>query len=394
MHVFFGKLHRFSVCFLTVWVSLVLVTPFPVTASGQTTVIAAEESAGVLLARFHKKFKPKPPKPPPPPKIKIPVPPVLNLSVSNAKDVLRRARFKPLIERRKVRTKWRIKHNTVARQHPKAGDLVNTGTRVKLTLYRYKKAAASKKRRPSFPDVVVTPSPAGPIPVPFPNLPPVKKPRAGKPPAAGRKFDIRLVVRAAAARKLPQGMSARDRAALRRVVRDLKAGRGIAANAAWQGFSRSYFSKRTARNVNALIQWVLRESYLEQNKDLAFYADKVRFYNEQKKALRNHLAKLRGKARKLRGRGTVSVRPILLRPRFQKGKDAVGRQRRKTMTKTQLAAVIKDMQRKLSSVGDDGQLANIDLQNMLQKQQQILQTISNVAKMLHETAMAIIRKIG
>jgi hypothetical protein len=31
---------------------------------------------------------------------------------------------------------------------------------------------------------------------------------------------------------------------------------------------------------------------------------------------------------------------------------------------------------------------------MLQKSQRILQTISNVSKMLHDTAMAIIRKIG
>ncbi len=49
---------------------------------------------------------------------------------------------------------------------------------------------------------------------------------------------------------------------------------------------------------------------------------------------------------------------------------------------------------KLSSVGDDTQLATIDLQNMLQKQQQSLDAISIESKMLHDTAMAVIRKIG
>ena len=49
---------------------------------------------------------------------------------------------------------------------------------------------------------------------------------------------------------------------------------------------------------------------------------------------------------------------------------------------------------KLASVGDDAQLANIDLQNTLQQQQQTLQTLSSVSKMLHDTAMATIRKIG
>jgi hypothetical protein len=52
------------------------------------------------------------------------------------------------------------------------------------------------------------------------------------------------------------------------------------------------------------------------------------------------------------------------------------------------------LEEKLSTVGDDAQLANIDLQNVLQRQQQTLQTMSNVSKMMHDTAMAVIRKIG
>ena len=48
----------------------------------------------------------------------------------------------------------------------------------------------------------------------------------------------------------------------------------------------------------------------------------------------------------------------------------------------------------VNTIGDDAQLANIDLQNMLQKQQQTLQMMSNISKMLHDTAVAIIRKIG
>ena len=42
---------------------------------------------------------------------------------------------------------------------------------------------------------------------------------------------------------------------------------------------------------------------------------------------------------------------------------------------------------------NDAQLANIDLQ-LQRQQQQTLQTMSNVSKALHDTAMAIIRKIG
>jgi len=45
-------------------------------------------------------------------------------------------------------------------------------------------------------------------------------------------------------------------------------------------------------------------------------------------------------------------------------------------------------------LGEDSELANIDLQNSLQKQQQTLQTMSNVMKSHHDTAMLIIRKAG
>ncbi|MFX1262130.1 MAG: zinc-ribbon domain-containing protein [Promethearchaeota archaeon] len=60
----------------------------------------------------------------------------------------------------------------------------------------------------------------------------------------------------------------------------------------------------------------------------------------------------------------------------------------------ELDARIKDWEGKLSEMGEDSQLANIDLQNAMQKQQQTMQMISNISKVLHDTAMAVIRKIG
>ena len=42
----------------------------------------------------------------------------------------------------------------------------------------------------------------------------------------------------------------------------------------------------------------------------------------------------------------------------------------------------------------ESELDEVDLQNMLQKQQQTIQMMSNISKVLHDTAMAIIRKIG
>lgn len=66
----------------------------------------------------------------------------------------------------------------------------------------------------------------------------------------------------------------------------------------------------------------------------------------------------------------------------------------KAASKAQLENFLTELEQQLSTVGDDAQLANIDMQNCLQKQQQTMQTMSNVSKMLHDTAMAIIRKVG
>lgn len=46
----------------------------------------------------------------------------------------------------------------------------------------------------------------------------------------------------------------------------------------------------------------------------------------------------------------------------------------------------------LQSVGDDAQLANIDLQNILQQQQQAMQMMTQISKDLNETSMAVIRE--
>jgi hypothetical protein len=60
----------------------------------------------------------------------------------------------------------------------------------------------------------------------------------------------------------------------------------------------------------------------------------------------------------------------------------------------QLRRDVQSTADKLNSVGDDAQLANVDLQNVLQKQQQTLQMMSNISKMLYDTATSVIRKMG
>jgi septal ring factor EnvC (AmiA/AmiB activator) len=47
----------------------------------------------------------------------------------------------------------------------------------------------------------------------------------------------------------------------------------------------------------------------------------------------------------------------------------------------------------LNSVGDDAQLANVEMQNIVQKQQQMLQMLSNISKNLHDTIRAVVNNL-
>ena len=111
------------------------------------------------------------------------------------------------------------------------------------------------------------------------------------------------------------------------------------------------------KDINESVQWVLRESYLSNTEDLRSFAEKVKFFNEVKKQVRDELHRAR---------------------------EALG----------EVDSHIKGLEDKLNSVGDDAQLANVDLQNMLHKQQQTLQMMSNISKQVHDTALSLIRKIG
>lgn len=125
----------------------------------------------------------------------------------------------------------------------------------------------------------------------------------------------------------------------------------------WENYITDLVTHGGKIDVEELVQSVLSQSYLQTNNDLQTYAKKVKFYTEIRDQIRSEIKRLRD-------------------------------------LENDIDCQIKRFEEKLDSVGDDAQLANVDLQNMLQKQQQTLQMMSNISKLLHDTAMAIIRKIG
>ena len=74
----------------------------------------------------------------------------------------------------------------------------------------------------------------------------------------------------------------------------------------------------------------------------------------------------------------------------QKLKRDVGSTRKATEN---LLIELKALERKLLTVQDDNQLLNMDLQQKMQKQSQILQTMSNLMKHMRDTQNSVIRNM-
>ena len=176
----------------------------------------------------------------------------------------------------------------------------------------------------------------------------------------------------------------------------------------------------TATDIGALIQMVMREAYRQNQEDLRLFADKVRQVNKQKKAMREYLARLRGfRAEALRRAREAKIDPCNLDEEAEAALarlfDELAIHREAPDEETALIgyelcipervppagtasfgdldAALTAFEGKLQSIGDDAQLANLDLQMALQKVQQAIQTLSSISKVQHDTVMAIIRNL-
>ena len=157
----------------------------------------------------------------------------------------------------------------------------------------------------------------------------------------------------------------------------------------WADFLTEKQLKDSA-DVYALVQHTMREAYLENLEGLRSYAEKVRHFNKIKRRIREELA--RAALTGALAENETLITPYQITDIIINEVSVCGSGNLRT--REELEEYISCLEEHLSSVGDDSQLANIELQNILQKQQQTLQMMSNIAKMLHDTNMAIIRKIG
>jgi hypothetical protein len=143
-------------------------------------------------------------------------------------------------------------------------------------------------------------------------------------------------------------------------------------------------------DINALVQSVVKECYLQQTEDLKQYQEKVQYFNETKKKIRDEQDKVR-KATITPGSAPLRKMNITV----GKGTPTIIFPQNAGMVETEQERqdYVRYLEDKLNAVGHDAQLANIDLQNVLQKQSQFVEMLSQISKLLNESAMDVIRNM-
>ena len=107
-------------------------------------------------------------------------------------------------------------------------------------------------------------------------------------------------------------------------------------------------------DILELIMYVFKEAINDTSADLQYYMDRLKFHNELSEQMDEYMKKIN---------------------------DAY-------------QDYIASQEEHLSKIKGEGQLAYIDWQKALQKQQQVLQAMPDVSEKLHDSAVAVIKKNG
>jgi hypothetical protein len=199
----------------------------------------------------------------------------------------------------------------------------------------------------------------------------------------------------------PPGLTRAGNAGLRRVSERLRHKDRAAAEREWadvvESAARRDDKHKDWINLAPFSHYVLHQAYLEPVDDLRDRAEKVRFYNEQKRVANEQRVRLETAQRELNrsatSRRSVTVRSLTLADEYKPGQRAVTLGPEEPVT---VESVVEDLQKIVvlcNTAEENEQQANLDLQNALQKQQQTFQMMSNVSKMMHDTAKAIIQNM-
>jgi hypothetical protein len=147
-------------------------------------------------------------------------------------------------------------------------------------------------------------------------------------------------------------------------------------------------------DLDALVHGVPPQAYLEQDANVQPLASTVQFREEQREAAykeRARLERLKGSFDEGKASNDLRIQPLILTETFAPGVRPVQRAEPQVATAESVSGQLQKTVALCDTADDNAQQAVLDLQKALDGQ--VLQTMSNVSKMLHDTAKPIINNM-
>jgi hypothetical protein len=195
-------------------------------------------------------------------------------------------------------------------------------------------------------------------------------------------------------RRFARNLRSEEIGILRRTALRLSQGDYAAAQKDWESLLGRMKEREFEPDVNALVRGVLQQAYLDKDLNFQPLAAAVQFREEQRDAAyqeRTRLERLKADFDEGKGADNRLVRRLILAEKFAPGVRPVERAEAETVTADSVSEELQKIAVLCNVADANAKQAVADLQKALEGQ--ILQTMSNVAKMLHDTAKPIIGNI-
>jgi hypothetical protein len=147
-------------------------------------------------------------------------------------------------------------------------------------------------------------------------------------------------------------------------------------------------SNMQGTDINVLVQQVIRESYLAAAEDLKKYADKVKYYNEQKLKVTDAIEKAR-RTQMTPGSSLNKMNIIM-----EKGTSGQITMRNIGFVKTEQERqeYVRYLDSKLNQFNEDARIVSLEYENVSQRQQGINRQLSLLSGELKRTAILILQR--
>ncbi len=221
-------------------------------------------------------------------------------------------------------------------------------------------------------------------------LPTLAVAAAGEAPTAPPPVVADTVIQLTGARLLPNGLTPSEKQQVFRIALALQGGYTQEARRIWETLL-GHLGARTPRLREPLAEYILFRSYIETDADLNFRADRVRYFDAQAEAVREHIQALEEALASLAGQepaAEVTVPTLRVFRQYRALSPPSERTPQEPANREKLEGNLALWRETLAAIGEDARRARAELDGFLAGRQQTLASLAEASALLREAASA------